>query len=151
MIRRRLAAAVPESPTDMADGELQLTFRPRLDALAEVRRELAAWLEACGAAEAIVEELVLAADELCANAIEAADGGHIQVDARCDGSAVHLAVSNAGNAEPDLSRTEDRPPRDELLQDRGRGLEIVRAFTDSLAIVNVDGRTVARAVRLLPS
>jgi hypothetical protein len=36
-----------------------------------------------------------------------------------------------------------------MLMERGRGLTIVRAFTDSLAIVNVDGRTVARAVRLL--
>lgn len=133
----------------MADGDLQLTFRPRLDALAEVRRELGEWLDDCATPPSIVEELVLAADELCANAIEAATGGRIHLDARCDGSAIHLAVSNAGNAEADLSRPAEEPD-DELL-DRGRGLKIVRAFTDSLAIVNVDGRTVARAVRLLPT
>jgi anti-sigma regulatory factor (Ser/Thr protein kinase) len=134
----------------MADGDLQVTFRPRLDALAEVRRELGGWLDGCGTPEVIVEELVLAADELCANAIEAADGGLVQLVARCDGSAVHLAVSNAGHVEPDLTRLAE-PTEGHELQDRGRGLTIVRAFTDSLAIVNVDGRTVARAVRLLPS
>jgi anti-sigma regulatory factor (Ser/Thr protein kinase) len=133
----------------MADGDLQVNFRPRLDALGEVRRELRDWLDTCRTPEHVVEELVLAADELCANAVEAAEGGMVQLDARCDGSAVHLAVSNAGHAEPDLSRGVDPSPDD--LGDRGRGLQIVRAFTDSLAIVNVDGRTVARAVRLLPS
>jgi anti-sigma regulatory factor (Ser/Thr protein kinase) len=135
----------------MADGDLQLTFRPRLDALAEVRRELGSWLDTCGTPSTIVEELVLAADELCANAIEAAEGGLVQLVARCDGSAVHLAVSNAGHVPPDLSRLDEEPADGEELEDRGRGLRIVRAFTDSLAIVNVDGRTVARAVRLLPS
>jgi anti-sigma regulatory factor (Ser/Thr protein kinase) len=137
----------------MADGDLQITFRPNLAALTEVRRELGRWLDDCGTPTAMGEELVLAADELCANAIEAAEEGMIQLVARCDGSAIHLAVSNAGHAPPDLSRPEgdDDPDAEPSLLDRGRGLTIVRAFTDSLAIVNVDGRTVARAVRLLPS
>jgi len=134
----------------MADGDLQVTFQPRFGALAEVRRELAAWLAARGTPSSIVEELVLAVDELCANAVEAADGGMVQLAAQSDGSAVHLAVSNAGNVEPDLSRLDGAGP-DEELRARGRGLTIVKAFTDSLAIVNVDGRTVARAVRLLPA
>jgi anti-sigma regulatory factor (Ser/Thr protein kinase) len=133
----------------MDDADLQITFRPRHDALGEVRREIASWLDDCATPAAVVDELVLAADELCANAIEAAEGGMIQLDARCDGSAVHLAVSNAGHADDDLSRPHEED--DDALLDRGRGLTIVRAFTDSLAIVNVDGRTVARAVRLLPS
>ena len=135
----------------MADGDLQVTFQPRHDALAEVRRELAAWLAASGTPSSIAEELVLAADELCANAVEAADGGMVQLAVQHDGSAVHLAVSNAGNTEPDLSRLDEVAEPGAPLQDRGRGLNIVRAFTDSLAIVNVDGRTVARVVRLLPS
>ena len=137
----------------MADGDLQITFRPRLEALAEVRRELREWLGRCATPAAVVDELVLAADELCANAVEAADGGMIQLDVRCDGSAIHLAVSNAGHADTDLSRLPaprtDR--RSRCCSTAGRGLTIVRAFTDSLAIVNVDGRTVARAVRLLPT
>jgi anti-sigma regulatory factor (Ser/Thr protein kinase) len=134
----------------MDDGDLQITFRPRAEALAEVRRELRVWLESCAAPPAVLHELVVAAGELCANAVDAADGGMIQLDARCDGSAVHLAVSNAGHADPDLSRLPEEV-EDPVLLERGRGLTIVRAFTDSLAIVNVDGRTVARAVRLLPS
>jgi anti-sigma regulatory factor (Ser/Thr protein kinase) len=132
----------------MDDGDLQITFHPRHESLAEVRRELRDWLERCATPQAVLHELVLATDELCANAVDAADGGMIQLDARCDGSAIHLAVSNAGNAEDHLSRLPDEAPADDF-QDRGRGLTIVRAFTDSLAIVNVDGRTVARAVRLL--
>ena len=136
----------------MTDGDLQITFRPRLDALAEVRRELREWLGRCATPDAVVDELVVATDELCANAVEAADGGMIQLDVRCDGSAIHLAVSNAGHADTDLSRLPDAIDEEEaMMLERGRGLTIVRAFTDSLAIVNVDGRTVARAVRLLPS
>ncbi|HEY5889031.1 MAG TPA: ATP-binding protein [Acidimicrobiales bacterium] len=132
----------------MSDGDLQITFRPRPEALAEVRRELREWLDGWVAPTAVVHELVLVADELCANAVDAARQGLIQLDARCDGSAVHLAVSNAGHADDDLSRPDPAGEPDPL-GDRGRGLTIVRAFTDSLAIVNVDGRTVARAVRLL--
>jgi anti-sigma regulatory factor (Ser/Thr protein kinase) len=140
----------------MGDGNLQISFRPRADALAEVRRELREWLAACRTPSTVVDELVLAADELCANAMDAAEGGQVHVDARCDGSAVHLAVSNAGHASAELAGPQGPPPgaagpSEELaLVPRGRGLAIVRAFTDSLAIVNVDGRTVARAVRLLP-
>ncbi len=134
----------------MSDGDLQITFRPRPEALAEVRRELREWLDEWVAPTAVVDELVLVADELCANAIDAARPGLIQLDARCDGSAVHLAVSNAGHADADLSRPDPEAAGEpDPLGDRGRGLTIVRAFTDSLAIVNVDGRTVARAVRLL--
>jgi hypothetical protein len=59
---------------------------------------------------------------------------------------VHLAVSNAGNAPDGLARHGTMPGATSV---RGRGLALVRAFTDSLAIVNVDGRTVARAVRLI--
>lgn len=101
----------------------------------------------------MVDELVLAADELCANAIQAADGGQVGLEARWDGTAVHLAVSNAGHAPDGLTRAAAREPQTggDVLRERGRGLTIVRAFTDSLAIVNVDGRTVARVVRLLPS
>ena len=134
----------------MSDGNLQITFRPHPEALAEVRRELRDWLDGWVTPAAVVHELVLTADELCANAIEAAPEGLIQLDARCDGSAVHLAVSNAGHAADDLSRPDpDADGEPDPLAERGRGLTIVRAFTDSLAIVNVDGRTVARVVRLL--
>jgi anti-sigma regulatory factor (Ser/Thr protein kinase) len=134
----------------MSDGDLQITFRPRPEALAEVRRELREWLDGWVAPTAVVHELVLVADELCANAVDAARQGLIQLDARCDGSAVHLAVSNAGHADDDLSRPDPEAAGEpDPLGERGRGLTIVRAFTDSLAIVNVDGRTVARAVRLL--
>lgn len=135
-----------QSVGSMADANLQMSFRPRFDTLGEVRQELRSWLEGRPAPADVIDELVLAAEELCTNAIEAADGGLVELDARFDGSAVHLAVSNAGHAPEGLSRQEHESG---LMLDRGRGLAIVRAFTDSLAIVNVDGRTVARAVRLI--
>lgn len=136
----------------MADGDLQLHFAPDTGELAAMRAKLGDWLTRRSAPAAVVDELVLAADELCANAIQAADGGQVGLEARWDGTAVHLAVSNAGRA-PDgfASAATDPHAGTDVLRERGRGLTIVRAFTDSLAIVNVDGRTVARVVRLLPS
>lgn len=125
-----------------------MTFRPRVEALAEVRREVRQWLRRCHVRAPVSDELLVAVVELCSNAIEAAEDGLIQLDARCDGSAVHLAVSNPGDAPEGLSRSID-PWEADGHEQVGRGLVIVRAFTDSLAIVNVDGRTVARAVRLL--
>ena len=133
----------------MDDGDLQLRFAPDTEALAGMRRELGGWLTWLGTPIEVVDELVLAAEELCANAIEAAVGGVVHLEARCDGSAVHLAVTNAGHAPDDLSRVEPIADGGDTMRDRGRGLMIVRAVTDSLAIVNVDGHTVARAVRLL--
>ncbi len=133
----------------MDDADLELRFAPDTEALAGMRRELGEWLTRRDTPIDVVDELVLAAEELCANAIEAAVGGVVHLEARCDGSAVHLAVSNAGHAPDDLSRVEPIAERGNTMQERGRGLMIVRAVTDSLAIVNVDGHTVARAVRLL--
>lgn len=130
----------------MAARVLQMSFRPRFEALAEMRQEVRTWLTDSPTRPDVIDELVLAIEELSTNAIEAAEGGLIQLDARHDGSAFHVAVSNVGHAPDDLSRDPGEP---DLLLDRGRGLAIVRAFTDSLAIVNVDGRTVARAVRLV--
>jgi len=133
----------------MDDGDLQLRFAPDAVALAGMRRELSEWLTEGGIPTDVVDELVLAADELCANAIEAAAGGEVHLEARSDGSAVHLAVSNAGHAPEDLSRGGQSAQPGDVARERGRGLLIVRAVTDSLAIVNVDGHTVARAVRVL--
>jgi len=134
----------------MADGDLKLLFAPDNEALAGMRRELGEWLARRATPARVVDELVLAADELCANAIEAAAGGMVSLEARGDGSAVHLAVSNAGHAPSGLSRADDPDQDGDGLRERGRGLTIVRAVTDSFAIVNVDGHTVARVGRRLP-
>lgn len=133
----------------MADGDLEIRFAPEAEALAGIRRALGEWLARRGASTDVAGELVLAADELCANAIGAATGGEVHLEARWEGTAVHLAVTNAGHAPDGLSRGDEWAEPDDGLEDRGRGLVIVRELTDSLAIVNVDGHTVARAVRLL--
>lgn len=137
----------------MADGDLLIRFAPDTGELASMRAQLRAWLSRRATPGRVVDELVLAADELCANAVEAADGGVVSLEARHDGSAVHLAVSNVGRAPEGLTRAEGGGPHagTDGLWARGRGLAIVRAFTDSLAIDDVDGHTVARVVRLLPS
>lgn len=133
----------------MTDGDLQLRLAPDTEVLAGMRRALGAWLAGHDIPTDVADELVLAADELCANAIGAAAGGEVHLDARWDGTAVHLTVTNAGHAPDGLTRGDPQPDPGHVLADRGRGLMIVRALTDSLAIVNVDGHTVARAVRLL--
>ena len=46
------------------DGDLQITFRPRVEAPAEVRREVRAWLAGCVAPQTVVHELVASTDEL---------------------------------------------------------------------------------------
>jgi anti-sigma regulatory factor (Ser/Thr protein kinase) len=59
---------------------------------------------------------------------------------------VRLAVSNATDDEELIEEDFSVVPPGSL-QERGRGLTIVRALVDSLAMSTSDGQTVVRAMR----
>jgi anti-anti-sigma factor len=110
---------------------LRLWFAARADQLTVVREAMRTWLASAGVEKGDGEMIVIAAGELCANAVEHAypPGTDAAVEvalAREPGGALTLVVRDHGRWRP--------PPRDP--GERGRGLAIVRALMHA---VDVDG------------
>ncbi|HXG76666.1 MAG TPA: GAF domain-containing protein [Gaiellaceae bacterium] len=123
------------------------TFRRRVRAkpaeLAPLRRALRGWLVGVGADDDAVYDLVLAASEACANAIEHPVGARnrlVDVEARVveDGEAVLLLVRNSG---------EWRTPEPSTV--RGRGLMLIESVMDEVEIDRSPERTEIRMLRRL--
>lgn len=115
--------------------------------LRRLRTDLRAWLQDGAVAEATGEDLLLVATELCTNAIEAGeDGAVVEVRVANDGTALRLTVANESGERPMPA-----PPAFERgsLQDRGRGLAIVRALVDTFTVSTADNRTVVTTVQFL--
>lgn len=112
-----------------------------------LRDDLRVWLRDGAVADATGEDLLLVATELCTNAIEAGeDGATVEVQVATDGTALRLTVANESGERPMPA-----PPLFERgsLQERGRGLAIVRALVDTFAVSTADDRTVVSTVQLL--
>jgi anti-sigma regulatory factor (Ser/Thr protein kinase) len=123
--------------------ELTADFR----ALAHLRDQLRAWLRDAEVAGDVCEDAVLVATELSTNAIEAtAHGEPVEVRVTIDGEALRLSVANVAATIEEPS-TPDLPPGS--LQERGRGLAIVRSLVDTVAMHSAEGRTVVRTMQLL--
>jgi anti-sigma regulatory factor (Ser/Thr protein kinase) len=123
--------------------ELSADFR----ALSRLREQLRAWLASAEVGSPTCEDLLLVATELCTNAIEATAAEEvIEVQVRLDGTALRLSVANVaagpgGREPPELQRGS--------LQERGRGLAIVRSLVDTVTMTSAEGRTVVRTMQLL--
>lgn len=110
------------------------TYPTRTDALPLARRELASWLRAAGVPDDVSDELLVVLSELFSNAISASAGGHQEaaVDAEISARSVTLVVTNP----PDSGfGSVDRYDYDDPLRPGGRGLLIVEALVDDLAVV----------------
>ena len=117
---------------------LRLWFAARPDQLAVVREAMRSWLVTADVDRGDAEMLVLAAAELCANAVEHAypegTGGAVEVAAARElAGTVTLVVRDRGRWRP--------PPVDP--GERGRGLAIVRALMTEVEVDEAtDGTTV---------
>ncbi len=122
-----------------AIAPLRLWFAARADQLAVVREAMRSWLASAGVDAGDGEVVVLAAGELCANAVEHAypAGSDAAVEvalARDPGGGLTLVVRDRGRWRP--------PPADP--GSRGRGLAIVRALMHAVDIdEGVEGTTVS--------
>lgn len=125
-------------------------FDTRVDAtrvaVAGSRTEFEHWLRSTEADESTIHELTVVLSELLANAVEASPGAHqeIRASAWSDDGSIVLRVANPilptapPVTEPDL---------DDPLRTGGRGLLIVRAYTDAVEIAGEDGTLVIRCER----
>lgn len=126
-------------------------FAWRLDAAAgsisEARHAFESWLRELVPVDDDVHDMTVVLSELASNAASgAAEGTAPEIRAHVAGDDLHLEVLNrvhddaSGVARWDL---------DDPLRGGGRGLLIVRAYTDSLEIDTVDGAVRVRCVRRL--
>jgi GAF domain-containing protein/anti-sigma regulatory factor (Ser/Thr protein kinase)/anti-anti-sigma regulatory factor len=141
--RRDDVALLAARALPLVVAPLQLWFAARADQLSVVREAMRTWLQGVGVEAGDSELVVLAAGELCANAVEHAyppdsDSAVEVALAREPGGVLTLAVRDHGRWRP--------PPVDP--GDRGRGLSIVRALMHAVDIdAGADGTTVSARFR----
>jgi serine/threonine-protein kinase RsbW len=109
---------------------------PRESALvAQTRRTLEGALAGAGVDEDCRADIVLALSEACANVIKHAELSTVyHVDVVVDREACRIEVTDDGGGfDPRSVRPGD------VLDDSGRGLQIMAALVDGLDVVSVDG------------
>ncbi|KUL21491.1 SpoIIE family protein phosphatase [Actinoplanes awajinensis] len=110
-------------------GPLELEFPPESTRLAPVRNALRDWLERCGVDPGTAQNVLVAAGEACANAIEHGHrdltGGLIKLRAAVTATTVRLVVTDSGTW---------RVPRPAENPHRGRGIMLMRAFMGEVTI-----------------
>ncbi|MBP2337585.1 PAS domain S-box-containing protein [Saccharothrix coeruleofusca] len=101
---------------------LELTFPADPAQLAPVRRALRGWLERCGLSPDAAQNVLLAAGEACANAIEHGyrDAARAHVRLRVEAAVDDLRLTVADNGRWKTPRPQDNPHR-------GRGVALMRA------------------------
>ncbi|GAA3464743.1 SpoIIE family protein phosphatase [Saccharothrix longispora] len=110
--------------------------------LAPVRHALRAWLRGCELTEDEVQNVLIAAGEACANAVEHAypgpGGGVVRLRVALTGDGLRLTVTDGGRW---------RAPRENTY--RGRGIPLIRALMQDVAIHHgADGTTVEMHTRI---
>lgn len=135
---------VPDGSLMNGDHDFSVSLDLDFSALAPMRHEVGGWLGSHGLATVTVDDLLLVLSELCTNAIEASTSGDPPVLVRVHrtDATISLEVENSGAAfEEALDKQQKRTD-----PSRGRGLIIVRALADEVAMQFHDGRCIVRAV-----
>lgn len=127
-----------------------LELDAQLESVPRARHELARWMNWSGVPAQIRDEMSLVVTELVTNAIEASPGSSAKVSVwSClspDDVILRVIDEGPGFDLPVGNLTVPQPATD-----RGRGLPIVRALMDHIAVRRDDGRTEVEVSRSLPS
>ncbi|MEU7947311.1 SpoIIE family protein phosphatase [Micromonospora taraxaci] len=125
-------------------GPLELDFTAEATGLAPVRSALRSWLERCGLSPTNAYNVLVAAGEACANAIEHGHrdnpGGRIRLRATATADGLHLSVTDSGHW---------KTPQPEAGNHRGRGLLLMRALMDAITVTpSATGTTIDMQARI---
>lgn len=123
---------------------LELAFPASLGEISPARTRLRRWLARCDLSIRTAQDTLIAAGEAVANAIEHGHRDHpgqgIRLRAAATASHLQLSIADTGRW---------LPPRPELAQYRGRGLELMRTVMDHVSIdAGAAGTTVTMDVRI---
>jgi serine phosphatase RsbU (regulator of sigma subunit)/anti-sigma regulatory factor (Ser/Thr protein kinase) len=125
-------------------GPLELDFAAESAGLAPVRSALRSWLNRCGLDPTRAYNVLVAAGEACANAIEHghrdSPGGRIRLRAIATADGLHLSVTDSGHW---------KTPQAEEATHRGRGLVLMRALMDTITVTSgASGTTIDMQARI---
>ncbi|HEX3425661.1 MAG TPA: ATP-binding protein [Acidimicrobiales bacterium] len=125
--------------------------------LASTRKVLSVYLREFGTPNCVVDDVILAMDEACANVLQHAypddDGGHYRLRADLERERVLIEVVDEGIGFDVMAKRP--PPRDEdaHMIDSGRGLEVMRRLMTTVEVESPTpaGGTRLRLTRVLPA
>jgi PAS domain S-box-containing protein len=128
---------------------LQISFAAESSQLAPVRKALRGWLDQCDLPSGMVQSVLVAAGEACANAIEHGHrdalgevGEVVLIRAEAYVDSLYLTIADSGSW---------KPPRSESDTDRGRGLRLMRALMNTVVVTpGPTGTTVHMHKRIDP-
>ncbi|MET7950988.1 SpoIIE family protein phosphatase [Micromonospora sp. NPDC005324] len=125
-------------------GPLELDFAAERGGLAPVRTALRGWLERCGLDPTSAYNVLVAAGEACANAVEHGHrdnpGGRIRLRATATADGLHLSVTDSGHW---------KTPQADVDTHRGRGLLLMRALMDAITVTpGATGTTIDMQARI---
>lgn len=123
---------------------LSVRFPAEAAQLAPVRRALRNWLNQCALPPQTVLNVLVAAGEACANAVEHGHrdtpGDTVRLRAEVEPDSMRLTISDTGRW---------KPPRPEMNPHRGRGMALMRALMQNVTVTSgPDGTTVAMHTRI---
>ncbi|MFJ2740562.1 SpoIIE family protein phosphatase [Streptomyces sp. NPDC087440] len=125
---------------------LEMTFPAESSQLAPVRKALRSWLTACELPPQMLQGVLVAAGEACANAVEHGHGHHdtpgdtVRLRAEALVDTLRLSVSDSGRW---------KTPRPEANAHRGRGVTLMRAMMQQVTITpGPSGTTVEMHARI---
>lgn len=141
-----LALVLRRVPVEAVPGSMRWNAPPDARRVASIRRELRSWLTGRSVAAEAVDELVVVAGELLANAVAAARST-VQLRAVGGGELVVLEVEDDGRGHEDLASFGHSLPAD--ASERGRGLFLVRQLVDDIAVLSTSEGSVITVTRVL--
>jgi len=138
---------VRQASTRSDRGSFAWTLPADPGAIPAARHAFEAWLVGNAASADDVHDMAVVLSELASNAaLGAAAGTSARIQASITGGQVHLEVTNqVDRIETDVLRWD----LDDPLRGGGRGLLIVRAYTDTLEVDSVAGAVTVRCTRRL--
>jgi len=137
----------PSATTRTDRGRFTWRLVADLDAVPVARRAFEAWLREAGVPDDDVHDLTVVLSELASNAANGAVAGtDARIESWLDRGVLHLDVANrVDETGADVRRWD----LDDQLRGGGRGLLIVRAYTDSMEIDTAGGEVWVRCTRRL--
>jgi anti-sigma regulatory factor (Ser/Thr protein kinase) len=136
------------SATERTQGEFAWRLDDGSRSIIPAREAFHAWLRQTTDDVELLEDMSVVLSELASNALDGAptDAPGAEVRAEIDDRMLHLVVSNRL---PDGAADIRHWDLDDPLRGGGRGLMIVRAYTDSLAVDSTGGAVQVRCTRRL--
>lgn len=141
-----LVLALRRVPVSAVPGSMRWSTPPDARRVASIRRELRSWLTGRSVTAEAVDELVVVAGELLANAVAAARST-VQLRAAGGGDRVVLEVEDDGRGHERLGSLGHSLPTDAA--ERGRGLFLVRQLVDDMAVLSTSEGSVVTVTRVL--